>query len=339
MFFLLDFYLKTVAVFWLLGSTVDTLPRLRRVAWALSLMAVPLAATAIANFLSGAFMPGAARIVGYDAPLTGNPNDLALMLNLILPLSVALYIIASTPIVRALLLLMILLDVAAVVATYSRAGFVTLAITLGAYLGKLLRRPERGWAGAALLLLLLCVPLLPSGYLDRVATIANFEADQTGSAQARWNDTRAALRWVVAHPIVGAGVGQNAIALNEERGPAWKVIHNAYLEYAVELGIPGFVLFVLLLVRSIKTATSVQRLSVGVPALRDLGHLAEAIQMGLIAFAVGALFSPVGYHFYFYYLAGLAMASEAVYHAEAARPAMARIADFVAVRNGAKAAG
>jgi hypothetical protein len=32
---------------------------------------------------------------------------------------------------------------------------------------------------------------------------------------------------------------------------------------------------------------------------------------------VAGLFSPVAYHFYFYYLAGLAVAVKAAYHAEA----------------------
>jgi hypothetical protein len=318
--FLLDFYLKTLAIFWLLGNTVDTLTRLQQVAWALSVLAVPLAATGIANFVSGAFMEGASRIVGYEAPLTANPNDLALMLNLILPLTAALLRISTMPSVRALLLLMIALDVVAVIATFSRAGFLMLTMTAGLSIRKLLRRQEQGWAIAAMLLLLVCVPLLPSGYVDRLATIANIEADPTGSAQARWNDTLAAVRLVLTDPLVGAGVGMNVVALNDVRGPTWKAVHNAYLQYAVELGVPGLVLFVLLLVRSIRSAASVERRPAFTPAQRTLGHLAGGIRMGLVVFAVGALFGPVGYHVYFYYMAGLAVAASAIARTESVHP-------------------
>src|SRR5260221_6271926 len=90
---LTDLYLKSAIVFWLLGSIIRSTARLRRIAWVLSLIAVPLALTGVAHFLSGDFFPGQTggeRIVGYDAGLVKNPNDLALVLNLILPLTVAL---------------------------------------------------------------------------------------------------------------------------------------------------------------------------------------------------------------------------------------------------------
>ena len=95
--FLTGIYFKTLAVFWLLGNVVNTTARLRTIAWGLALMSAPLALTGISNFLSGSFMvvtPGVQapvnRIKGYDAALALNPNDLALLLNLIIPLGMAL---------------------------------------------------------------------------------------------------------------------------------------------------------------------------------------------------------------------------------------------------------
>jgi len=49
---------------------------------------------------------------------------------------------------------------------------------------------------------------------------------------------------------------------------------------------------------------------------RDLFLLAEGIQVSLAVFAVAALFHPVAYHFYFYYMAGLALAARAACDAE-----------------------
>ena len=317
--FLLGVYGKTLVVFWLLCNTVTSRRRLRQVAWGLSLMSAPLAATGVKHFLSASFLsPGDAvkRIVGYEAPLTENPNDLALMLNLILPFSLALFLMHRQRGVRALLLSIMLLNVMAVILTFSRAGFLTLAMIVGMCLWKLRRRPERVWAAAALALGILCVPFLPSGYVERVGTIMDINADPTGSAQARWNDTLAALHFVARNPIIGSGVGANVLALNAERGEAWKAVHNAYLEYAVELGIPGLVLFLLLLVGCITSATGVRQRSAPLPAFRDLSCLAEGIQISLSGFAVAALFHPVGYQFYFYYLAGFAVATRAVFQAE-----------------------
>jgi O-antigen ligase len=319
--FLVGVYLKTLTIFWLLSNVVNTLTRLRQVAWGLSLMTVPIALTAVDHFLSGKVVPVAGpfqrviveRVIGYEAPLTGNPNDLGLTLNLFLPICVALFLTNTKLLIRTLLLALIVLDATAIVMTFSRTGFLTLATTVLLYLLKLRARSERVWAWAAVVLAFACIPLLPSGYLDRISTITSIESDPTGSAQERWRDTVAAVDLVSKNPIIGAGIGMNALALNEERGPAWIVIHNVYLEYAVELGIPGLILFLILLARSIKNASFVQQRSAPVPAFRELFYLAEGIQISLIAFAVAALFGPVGYQLYFYYMAGLAVAVKAVY--------------------------
>jgi O-antigen ligase/polysaccharide polymerase Wzy-like membrane protein/uncharacterized protein DUF5935 len=309
-----DVFLKALIVFWLLRVTVTTLRRLRVVAWSLSLMVVPLAITFVRRFAAD---PTATRVYGtYGAGLTWNPNDLALTLNLILPLTVALFLASRRPILRGVLAGFIALDVGAIVATFSRGGFLALATILVLYLGSLSRRREGKWVVAALLLALAATPLLPSGYLERLSTITNPQADQTGSAQERWRDTVTALGFVLSHPLAGAGLGMNILALNDLRGAHWLQVHNAYLEYAMDLGWPGLGLFLLLLTGCIRTAARLRDRCADLPALRELFALADAIRIALIGFGVAALFHPVAYTFYFYYVAGLAVALSGVYAAE-----------------------
>lgn len=303
---LLDLYLKALVIFWLLAASAATVRRLRTVAWSLSVMAVPLAATGIGNFLSS--QPGG-RIAGYDAPLTGNPNDLALMLNLILPLVIALFLAARGRLARAALAAIAALTAVAVIATFSRAGFLVLLTTAVLWLRAALRRGERKWAIAGLVVAAISVPMLPSGYVDRIATMTSIRTDPTGSAQVRWEDMRAALGAAFERPLVGAGLGMNVLALNEIRGPRWQPVHNAYLEYAVDLGWVGLALFLLLLGASIRGAARARDRSAGRPELGDLSILAEGIRISLIGFAVAACFYPVAYHFYFYYFAALAAAA------------------------------
>jgi len=238
------------------------------------------------------------------------------MLNLILPLSIALFLSNRKPILRTVLLGMIALLVCAVILTFSRQGFLTLAAIFVMYLWKLRKRPQRGWAVAALVIALLCIPLLPSSYFERMNTITDIQTDPTGSAQGRWIDTVVGVNFVLKNPIVGAGVGQSILALNDERGAWWQTVHNVYLQYGMDLGIPGLVLFVMLLAGCIKSATYVQRRCAGVPRFRELFCLAEGIQISLVAFAVAAMFAPVAYHFYFYYFGGLALAVKSAYEAE-----------------------
>jgi hypothetical protein len=330
---LTDMYFKTIAIFWLLSHVVGSLRRLRQAAWGLTLMSIPLALSGIGNYLSGSFIAdagpvkGPERIIGYEAPLTFNPNDLALMLNLILPLSLALLSIHRNWAVRTLLFSIIVLDVIAVLVTFSRAGFLTLAAMSGVYLWK----SRRMWGLAALPLffaaMLTILPFLPSSYMGRLGTIFDIESDPTGSAQARWRDTIAAIDFVLKHPFIGAGAGMNVLALNEVRGPYWKEMHNVYLEYAVDLGIIGLVLFLLLLGGCLRTARWAQQRAKTRRADRELYHLAVGIQISLIGFSIAGLFHPAAYHFYFYYMAGLALALRIVQEDEDRKTVSDRHAD------------
>jgi len=320
--YLIDPFSKSLILFWLLSSVVVTSARLRWTAWCLVLMTTPLALTGVWNLLSGVFVPQGsapdfARIAGYEAPLTANPNDLALTLNLILPLGVALLLAVRRPILRAVVLAIVALDVLAIVATFSRGGFLTLMTIFLAYIVRL-----SGRSPVVLLLpivLLLCVPLLPSGYLDQMGTITHIGSDPTGSAQERWSDLAVAGSLVQSNPLAGVGIGMNVLAMNAERGATWRVVHNVYLQYGVELGLPGLILFLVLLARCIRKAGAARLMAARTVNGGLLFRLAEAVQISLIAFAVAALFHPVGYHFYFYYLAGLAVGLEAAVTALKAR--------------------
>jgi probable O-glycosylation ligase (exosortase A-associated) len=309
--FLLNTYSRTLIVFWLVSNIINSSQRLYRTFWALSLMAVPLAVTAMVHFFSGVyFSPTAAdRIAGYDAPLTANPNDLALMLNLILPLTIALLLTHRRLSVRLLLLTAIFLSAAAVIMTFSRTGFLTLLTLLPLYLWKLRHRRGRRWVWALVLLILTCVPIVGPAYLDRLSTIANIEADKTGSARERWADMSAAAAFTVDHPLFGAGIGQNHLAVQEERGPDGGIVHNVYLEYSSELGLIGLAIFLLFYFASIKSAASVQRRAAE-EGDTEMLYMGEAIQVSLIAFGVAAMFHPIAYHMYLFYFAGLAVAAK-----------------------------
>jgi len=310
---LVGLYLKTLIVYWLLSHVVTTGQRLRRIAWALTLMAIPIALTALWHFLAGDFIerglrPDELRIIGYDAPLTGNPNDLALTLNLFLPLAVGLFLGSRNPVRRALLLGCICLDAVAVIATFSRGGFLTLCVVCLVYMGILFRRGYRQLPFLAMFLALAVLPLLPAGYINRLSTIAHISTDPSGSAQTRWSDTLAAAKYVITHPVIGAGIGNDKLALNQVRGATWTEVHDAYLEFGVDLGLPGMILFLLLLRGFLRRGRAAQRRLARKGSDPQQYYLAEGIRVSLIAFCIAAFFHPIAYHFFFYIFAALALA-------------------------------
>lgn len=315
--FLLGIFFKALIVFLLLVWIVSSPARLRIIAWSLTIIAIPLALSAVKTFFSGGFANqelshGLDRITGYEAALTANPNDLALMLNLILPITISLLLATRTPAMRALLMLCIVLDIVAVVATYSRGGFLTLAVIALLYLAALFRRRKLSVAILACIASMLALPLLPSHYVTRLATITNIQSDRTGSEQARWHDMVTAVHFVLRHPVIGDGAGMNYLALNKMRGPTWKMVHDVYLEYAMDLGIPGLVIFLLLLGKVIKGTIRAKALALTRIGPGMLYHLAEGVGISLMGFSVAALFYPDAYQFYFYFIAGLGVAARCV---------------------------
>jgi probable O-glycosylation ligase (exosortase A-associated) len=309
---LTDSYLKAIIFFWLIGTLVTTMPRLRVFAWTLALCSVPLAGMAVQHYLSGDFLhtgvDSVTRIAGHYG-LTGNPNDLALTLNLIIPIAGALLFTSRSALGRLLAASAILISVPAVILTFSRAGFLTLGAIVLASLIFLAKQRAPRTAAVIVVAMLAATPMIPSGYIDRLSTITDMEADATGSAQGRWADFELAGTVVAQNPILGVGMGQDMLALNEVRGRStWRSVHNAFLQYAVDLGLPGLALFLWLLISSFRSARAVERRAAKDPASRDLTIYAAGVQIALLAFAVAACFHPIAYQFYFFCVAGMAVA-------------------------------
>jgi len=303
-------FAKTAAIFVLLSHVVTTMTRLRLAAWLLTWMAIGLGLFALYNFMTGAMIDQGAnqdRLVGSEGALTKNPNDLALMVNLLLPLTVALFLASKETWQRIVLLTAVGVEAVTVVLTYSRGGAVTLAVIVLAYLWKLRRQRERSFIYVGLLAAILALPLLPSSYFDRMSTITNVEADRTGSAQERISDMIIAGKTILANPIIGAGMGMNMLVMREARG-GWLGVHNVYLEHALDLGLIGLGIFLVLLWSSLRAVAHVQHTS----SSPDLVFLAQGLQISLIAYATAALFHPVSYQYYFYYIAGLAIGARTI---------------------------
>ncbi|HYV17873.1 MAG TPA: O-antigen ligase family protein [Verrucomicrobiae bacterium] len=314
-------YFKSFALFGLNANLVTTARRLRALAWLFALAGIPLAMTALNHAATGQLMgndyEAVKRIAGYEAPLTANPNDLALTLNLLLPFAAALAIWSRRPAVKLFLWGVVAFDAVGVVLTYSRGGFLTL-MTLGLLLAWHRLRGNT-WAmlllGPAAAAGALVLFLAPPSYLRHMETITNYQADPTGSAQNRLSDMITSVKIAVRHPFIGAGLGMNGLALNEARSrPAWKMVHDVYLQYAVDLGLLGLGIFLALYSSSLQSARRAVHGAHGPPGSEEhfVQECSRAILFALIAFGVAAIFHPVAYHFYFFGMAGLAVAAARV---------------------------
>jgi hypothetical protein len=163
-------------------------------------------------------------------------------------------------------------------------------------------------AGFGVLLLILNLAG-PGGYGSRMATIIDKDTDETGSAQVRWRLMLGTAQGMLTHPL-GVGLNMNNLLLHDE-GLGWNGVHNIYLELGTELGFPGLIVFLYLLIRLLRSMKVVR---IREDPNSELSRLAEAAGGAMVTYAVSGMFYPVAYHFYFYIVAGLIVACQQIAH-------------------------
>lgn len=311
---IIDTYLKVVIVFFLLVNLLVTRARLGSILKLVVVWGTVLAIDAVYRFAVGDYIPGEERIRhGIASGMFGNPNDLAIAFNLLLPLAVALAL-AQRGWRRIFYFACAAAMGMGVVATFSRAGFLGLVAT-GAVLAWKMGRSKRlaSVLGGALLLGALLV-LMPSQYSNRLSTIVASEKDATGSAQERQQLFKRAILVALRNPLTGVGMGNFHIySVNE------KVAHNSYLEIAAELGLAGLAAYLVLIFAPLR---SMQRIEHETKAALAEGTLADAaqtlwrkdyylsiaLQASFVAYMVCTFFASVQYQWFVYYIAAYAMA-------------------------------
>ena len=310
--------LKSVLIFVLVANVLNTVHRMKLMIWSMALWATIMSWVAVRDFATGNLALQGVRIAGWDSPLAANPNDLALIINLILALTIGLSPAPGKPLAKVCLLGVTALLVVAVISTFSRGGLLTL-ITI-AILWLIKRSRNRG---LVILLLVATVPFvviaLPAGYGNRVYSIFDMSADASGSSAVRWNSMVLAWNAILTNPVLGVGLKQHGLAFVEATGgwSSWNGVHNVYLEIAADLGIPALLLYLganwyllMSLRRSLRQITNFR--GKRSREARELIALGSGIQIALIAFLVAAFFHPVAYNFYFFYIAGFAVAHQTI---------------------------
>ena len=221
-----------------------------------------------------------------------------------------------------------LLSIATVVITFSRAGFLTLIVIILLGSSRSSAAACRARRSRFVLLALVVPPMLPPGYMDRLNTITDIESDRTGSAQGRWEDFGAAVDVVIKNPDHGRrprpghpGAERGArrdVAIGAQRLPAVRRRPRPARRCCCSSGCSW---------RAFRGAKRVRVRAAREPHLRDLAVLAGGVQIALVAFAVEAIFHPIAYQFYFYCIGGLAVALQNTCRTELAMIRIVRRAD------------
>lgn len=286
---------KAVIIALTLTLTVSHTFQLRRLIF---VQAFGVTLMTIASVIVNHRMQG--RLSGIGEGLLSNPNDLAMNIALNWPLCLAFLLNGRSLAKKIFWGLGMLVMIYAVMATYSRAGFMALSLAIVLCLWEFGVRGKRFLllAGAVLCGLLLIVAI-PQNYSKRLETLAGkFQQGDmdNGSSEARKDLLVKSLKISLTHPIFGIGPG-NFQAYTH----LWRVTHNTYTELSSECGIPALLLFLMLLTRAFRNVRYARK-SLRANENRELQLYASALWVALAAYLLGAFFASTAYELFPYYL-------------------------------------
>jgi O-antigen ligase len=318
---LMDTFIKVVIILVLMINLVKTRERLYSIWKLVVLCGTALALDAVKRYAKGDLALGGkiaegvtGRIEGGVGGMFENPNDLATALDMLIPIAVILALNSKG---RARLIYAICAAsmAAAVLITFSRAGFLGLSISGAVMLWKLSHGKRLKTIFLALVLCCGMLAVLPGGYGARLATIFNTSADETGSASERKELLQQVFEQALRHPVVGIGIGNFPIVSFNEH-----VSHNSYLETAAELGWIGFLAYMTAIIASLRGLKKIERETIKRESEREreIYNLSVGIQGAVVAYMVCSFFASIQYLWYVYYAFGYAIALRSIYGQEMA---------------------
>lgn len=277
---------------------------------------------------------GESTLVTRPSGPLADPNFYAMALVAIIPLALHQSRYARTAALRALAgLLACAIGVAAVL-TYSRGGFLALAVVIFASMLTGLLRARYVLIGAAIVLMAL--PFLPGSYVGRFASAttevpASLQGDAAPATEVDTSVTgrlavaKAGLLMFAHHPIVGVGIDNFKTRFQDYGRPlglatrAQRSPHNLYIQVAAETGIIGLVAFAALIGSAFAHLRSGWRRWSGVPARSDMYR---AFAVALIGYLTASIFLHAAYPRFLWLLLASVLAARAVQQEEPlARPA------------------
>lgn len=300
--FILDSFSKTIALAFLIAVSIRRARDLYTYVWAYVISCGILAIFAVFVFTlsdEGSYTARLGELYTYDA------NDLGLILMIGLPMTLLLLVVDRG--IKRVALLAILIGISAGMArSGSRGGFLGLlavgvacvVLVNGISFGR-----RMGMVAGALIALALAAP---AGYWKQMGTILSPKGDYNySSIDGRTALMKRGMGYMLHYPIFGIGIYNFAKAectispkiQDRPRGQPVRCIapHNSFVQAGSELGIPGLIAWVTLVLGGITAPISLRRRLPkgwlrGTPSQHFVYAAATFFPVTMIGFAVTAFF-------------------------------------------------
>lgn len=263
---------------------------------------------------------GVNRVYGPDGSFLADNNDLALALNMTLPL--LLYLAKDEPRqwLRWALKSCFVGSIVAIIFTYSRGGFLAMALV-----GFMLLVKARYKSLAVVTLvggILVLTLIVPQKWTGRMDTIQ--EGEEDSSAHGRVNAWRTAWNLALDRPLVGGGfesfVTEEVYARYSPE--AWNVRepHSNYFEMLGEQGFIGLGFYMMLLFYCLAVLTPLKWRIRRDPDLKWAQHYPDMLQVAILAYMLGGTFLGRAYFDLYYHLVASVVILKALVWQQAKAP-------------------
>jgi O-antigen ligase len=268
---------------------VTSLARLRRLLFVQAASVVVIAAISLVTGHSHL------RVYGLVGGMYENSNDLAFAIALTVPLCFAFALRSRSIVVKALWGGGSLGMIVTLFLTGSRGGAITLAIATLVCLWHFGIQGKRPQLVLATIVAVVALFVLTGGVVaQRFSAMSGkvndtFQLSAYESYQQRSLLIDLSLSALKDHPLFGLGTGDF-----EVYSGLWHEVHLAYLQVAVEGGIPALILYLGIFWCGYQNLRRLSRMTLD----RETQLFAWALHGTLIAFLIGALFAPDAYQYF-----------------------------------------
>jgi probable O-glycosylation ligase (exosortase A-associated) len=251
----------------------------------------------------------------------GDGNDFSLSVSLTVAMCLFLILDSKKTLHRVLYIIALSILIFAIIGTQSRGASLAL-MGMFAYLWWMGRQKIVGIILISTVVITI-IAFAPPVYFERMNSITNYQSE--GSAMGRIIAWKTSIRMAAAHPVTGVGAGHFPVKLGTEFRPPefgyqnlpWLTAHSSYFLILGELGIPGIVFFLALLItnyrRNNKYIKMIRKKEDPSDEDQVYGKLFLMLNSSLIAFAIGGAFLSVAYYPHIFVLTGLYVSAEFMY--------------------------
>lgn len=329
-------YVKDALIAVVAASLLSRGPLFRRALWAFLLAGILIGSFSVYQFLTKTFTNNYGGFAQAEymqittgtndyriAGVVGDPNFFAQIMVVLVPIALERVLHERRPFLRFLAGVALLLSALSVLYTYSRGGFLALAVSLLIFLFLFPPRPER--VPLLALAILVVMSFVPPSYYQRILSInLAFSAPQTQfrstdkAIQGRTSELLTGLAMFGDHPLFGVGLKNYAYlypyyskSIGLAPSASQRSAHNLYLETLAETGTVGFFVFSLMIWTTLRSIWMARRRFIEA-GLYEYAHMTTGYFIGVIGYLVAAIFVHAAFPRYFYLLIGIGLAMDAM---------------------------